>query len=1133
MSTWKPWHQIVQLRDDLKSGELSLAIFAADLYDVIMGKAKPIYQHPTEFFALTYPTFALRELAKDVLLRLAGQSEKAIRQLELTYGGGKTHTLITLFHLVNDPTNLPNLPAVEEFTSHIGITPPQARVAALTFDKLDVEKGMEVRSPNSELRWLKNPWSVLAFQLAGADGLKLLNAQGEDAERESAPAENLLVDLLKIPQQQGLSTLILLDEVLIYAHGKVGLDEKWRTKLINFFQYLTQAVTKVDRCAIVASLLASDPSKNDTFGRELTQDIAAIFQRQQEERVQPVGKDDVAEVLRRRLFTPDSIRDRNQFSPQVVAALKGIANLDEQTNKEKILAEQRFIQSYPFHPDLTEIFYTKWTQLNGFQRTRGVLRTFTLASRDAEKWDKSPLIGANVFIGDPNKASLSEAARELTNIATTEEYEGKRQDWNNIIEGELAKARQIQLETVGIKHREIEQAVFATFLHSQPIGQKALTRDLMLLLGHTYADKIELEKALRRWVEVSWFLDEEALQDPDPTSGQKGLPKSWRLGSKPNLKQMHDDACKNRISDDVVETKLLDEIRRLKSLIAGASAAGAKVHNLPRYPKDIEDDGEFHYAVLDPQAASTSGNPSAYAAKFINETNPNSPRAKNRNAIVLAVAERYGLDAARSSIRDYLGWEEVKELLKNQEVDGSRQQRLESYLNESKKKIPETVEQAYCIIVTVSTNNEIQAFKINVGGEPLFNLIKAEPKSRIQETAIAAEALIPGGAYDLWREDEESRRVNDLVGAFAQRPNLPKMLNSKSILDTLLNGCKEGTFVLRVMRPDRTFRTFWRSRPDDNALKDSSLEAVLPEYATLSQLSTTLLSPGELPQLWTSNNSLTLRQIYEYFSGQNVVQIKREGYEEPLPIPSVEGSTIDTAIAEAVKQGNLCLTSGEACFFAEDIPNGILTEDAQLQLPPASLSINDVLPENLPAAWSDGTTTALAIAQALIQKTGQPLPWKIVRDAIEGAFRAHRFQLTSDSQVWPCDYSKSAGVKFQLPQTTQPTPVTPPPSQQPSVIQPSATENLSSTYQINVSVAQPQSNTQVAAAYLKSHELQDLAEKIADIKNAAAGIDLKFKVQLELGGESAPSNEVISRINEILQEISENLELKAPNFGRE
>lgn len=59
---WTPWHEVVELRNDLKSGELSLAIFAADLYDVVMQKAKPVYQNPEEFFALTYPTFNIREL---------------------------------------------------------------------------------------------------------------------------------------------------------------------------------------------------------------------------------------------------------------------------------------------------------------------------------------------------------------------------------------------------------------------------------------------------------------------------------------------------------------------------------------------------------------------------------------------------------------------------------------------------------------------------------------------------------------------------------------------------------------------------------------------------------------------------------------------------------------------------------------------------------------------------------------------------------------------------------------------------------------------------------------------------------------------------------------------------------------
>ena len=122
-----PWHKVVELRDDVKTGELSLSLFAADLNDVVMGTARPVYQDPSDFFTLTYPTFNLRELAKDVVLRLAGKNDKAIRQLELTYGGGKTHTLITLYHLTNNPHSLrSDLPAVQEFIQHIGQTPPRA-----------------------------------------------------------------------------------------------------------------------------------------------------------------------------------------------------------------------------------------------------------------------------------------------------------------------------------------------------------------------------------------------------------------------------------------------------------------------------------------------------------------------------------------------------------------------------------------------------------------------------------------------------------------------------------------------------------------------------------------------------------------------------------------------------------------------------------------------------------------------------------------------------------------------------------------------------------------------------------------------------------------------------------------------
>ena len=181
-----PWHKVVQLREDVRTGELTLAQFAADLYDVHIGRARPIYQDPREFFALTYPTYSLRELAKDVILRLAGRSEKAVRSLKLTYGGGKTHSRVTLYHLASDPARLPDLPAVNEFIQHAGQRPPKACVVVLPFDKLDVERGMEVRGPGGAARWLKQPWSALAWQIAGVEGLRLLRDDGSEDEREAA-----------------------------------------------------------------------------------------------------------------------------------------------------------------------------------------------------------------------------------------------------------------------------------------------------------------------------------------------------------------------------------------------------------------------------------------------------------------------------------------------------------------------------------------------------------------------------------------------------------------------------------------------------------------------------------------------------------------------------------------------------------------------------------------------------------------------------------------------------------------------------------------------------------------------------------------------------------------------------------
>ncbi len=1153
--SWTPWHQVVRLREELRQGDLSLALFAADLYEVVMGRARRVYGDPREFFALTYPTHNLRELARQVALRLAGRSDKAVRQLELTYGGGKTHALITLFHLVNAPDALPDLPAVREFVNHIGFLPRRARVAAVCFDKLDVEKGMEVRDPKGHIRRLLHPWSVLAYAIAGDDGLCLLHAGDQAEERESAPAETLLRELLALPEREGLATLVLLDEVLMYAREKVALDPTWRGRLTTFFQCLTQAATKVDRCAVVASLLATDPRKSDALGREITQELYTVFRREGEEAVEPVVKEDVAEILRRRFFTPESVEAERLRAPGL-AAFQGVREMDEQTRREGQAAEERFLRSYPFHPDLTEVLYTKWTQLEGFQRARGVLRTFALALRDAEKWDTSPVIGPAVFLPPPGSAAVSDALRELVTVAATEEYEGRRHAWAAILQDELEKAQEIQRDHPALRDRELEQAVLAVFLHSQPIGQRAFTRDLFVLLGPTRPDRIELEKALRRWAEESYWLDEAALQDSPAVPGEAPpLPRWWRLGSRPNLTQMHREACRRVAArPEWIEGRLEEEIRRAKKLTEGASAAGVRVHLLPANPEAVEDDGRFHYAVLGPAAASEPGHLSDVAPRFLTQTTgPDRPRVY-KNAIVLAVPSTEGLELARTRVKEYLAWEEVRSDLQAQAhrtattpeaatarsarepdpvsgaargsrdeapagVDPVRWARLLAHLEAARKRIPEAIHHAYCIAVTYSEDGDIVAFRIAPGEEPLFQRLKADPRARIQETAVTAEALLPGGPYDLWREGEDSRWVKDLVGAFAQMPHLPKMLNPQAVYDTVAAGCRQGVFVLRLQRPDRSVRTFWLQEPEEAVLRDPALEAVLPAKAVLAEIPPDLLRPGALPGLW-AKEAVRFRELLDYFSGSHVAQLDRGGYQEPLAIPRAERATVEAAVVAAVRRGILWLRSGPASLLAEEVPPGVLTEEAVLRPPPAAILPLDLLPDRLPEAWREGTTTALSLATALSQRAGEPLPWTTVRAAVEAALRARLLELAPASGPWPCDWPGAGAVRLQVPKEAVepgPGPLPPPPgpgrgpARRPGVV--------------------------VAEAELRPDQIQDLAEKVGEIVGLAARerLDVRFRISVEVSaiappGDQAlppapPSDEALDRLNRLLGEVSDNLTL--------
>lgn len=1081
-----PWHAVMKLRAEITSAELSQKQFAADLHDVMLGLNPGIYHDPKEFFGLTYPTARLRDLVRDVLWRLAGKSEKAVRQLYLTFGGGKTHSLVTLVHLAADPDALPDIPAVEQFRSHCGLPEglPRARVAAVVFDHLDAEQGMEARAPHGTLRRLLMPWSLLAWQLAGEAGLKTLKADG--SERSSPPATNVMVELLEQARADIPAVLILFDEVLWFARTMVDIDPAWTGRLKDFLHSLTQAVAKVPQCCLVVSLLASDTNKMDALGKQISKELFDELKRVADEGVRPVESHDVPEILRRRLFTLESYQDHSAWPSQVYAALNSVEKVDAQTKQHRSTEEHRYLAAYPFHPDLLETLYGKWTQLEGFQQTRGILKTLASALRDAASWDTQPLVGAQVFLAAAGAEGLSTAANELANIAHVEQYEGRKQNWPEILRAELAHAAKAQEGLPGVTGREIEQAVMATFLHSQPIGQNAKTRELKLLVGIGQPDPINLDKGLTAWADNSWYLD-------DLYTGERegGLPKVWRLGSKPNLKQMH-HAARADVSDTMVDAVLDKAIQDAAKLTEGARAAGVKVHKLPAKPSDIEDDGVFHYAVLGPGAASDAGKPSAYARRFLDETTgPDKPRALTRNAVVLAVPARDGLEAARDKVRDLLGWEEVQRILKaRDDIDTVTTTRLSANLKNARAEIVSAVLLAYCIAVTVNDANAAAAYRINVDNEPLFTKLIADKRLRVETTAINAEALLPGGPYDLWGAGDTARFVKDLVGAFAATASLPKMLNREAILETLLQGCEAGDFVLRVTRADKSQRTFWRTRPDETAIQDPTLEVVLPDAALLTDIELGTLAPNVLPELW-NKQQVDWPDLINYFSGKHLVSIDKGGWSEDILIPPADEDALKTAVGDAVKKGLVWLLNGTVSLLEEEVPAGFLNEHAQLLPPPAAIPASSLVPDQLLAAWSGDATSADHIRGALSANFGKPLPWVTVRKSLEQGFSLGLFERTLDSGPWPCDLGGAPAVRLRVAK--------------------GCVEDIH--------VAGDYDTVKVAKTELQAHEIVDLADVVDELIEATVGHDLRLTLTVELNRDGGPSAEAILRVNEVFAKV--------------
>lgn len=232
-------------------------------------------------------------------------------------------------------------------------------------------------------------------------------------------------------------------------------------------------------------------------------------------------------------------------------------------------------------------------------------------------------------------------------------------------------------------------------------------------------------------------------------------------------------------------------------------------------------------------------------------------------------------------------------------------------------------------------------------------------------------------------------------------------------------------------------------------------------------------------------------------------------------MPKASTEVIEAAIANAVSAGKIWLSSGPASLLGEPLPVGVFNPMAKLQAPPEPISAAAILPENLAGAWSDGQTTALAIATVLSQQAGVTLPWKTVRDAISGAIQARFLTLAADSGPWPGDLAAAQTVKLQVATAGANT----------GAVAGVAAGNVASGWTDVVA----ESKRLVAETELEPSGIQDLAElmpELLDLKNKW-NTPLSFRIRIEFGdGKESPSLEATGKMNELLEGLKDGFSLR-------
>jgi predicted AAA+ superfamily ATPase len=632
----RSWREIATPREDVRSGQLSQGQFAADLAEVARGNpsAGSEYLDPAEFFTRTYVTAGVRAFLKTALLRLSDQGGDAVVQLKTGFGGGKTHTMLALYHLAKAGPALVEHEALRDLFAETGGAPPPANVAVLVGTHIDAttpyDDEPDLRALGIQLKTL---WGRMAWQLGRLDGYLMV----QDADEAGvAPGAETLARLFT----RFAPCVILIDELVAFARnlptgrGRVAAGNFEST--LTFIQALTEAAKAAPCTIVAASIPESDMEIGGMRGQETLRRIENTFGRV-ETPWTPVEATESFEVVRRRLFEsvdPDGC-------DQAITAFGRLYRdnaTDFPVETRERAYEERMRKAFPFHPELFERLYEDWNAaIPNFQSTRGVLRL--LAGAVQWLWQN----------GDPSPAIMPGTLPLESPTVRDELMRYLDRGFQSVIEGDIdgagAEATQIDAQNPRFAKPAAGRSVARTiFLGSVPGKATQGIEDTRIRLGAarpgeaiaTYND------VLGRLMQRLQFLY------------GSGSGRYW-FEVRPNLTKTASDRM-SRCTDD-------DAFRLLEGCLKEDRAAGpfAGKHVAPADSGDVPDDTAVRLVVIAPRHPYQAGAEESAAlrwAKRLLDTRGTSPRL-NRTMLVFAAVDEESLPALVDEAKQFTAWESI------------------------------------------------------------------------------------------------------------------------------------------------------------------------------------------------------------------------------------------------------------------------------------------------------------------------------------------------------------------------------------------------------------------------------------------------------------------------------------------